>query len=557
MGEGGWAARPRRSGAKRGVWLVYAIKLLFAVLLLSAVFAPFLRGAMRGLIGDKDYWRVWMIIVATAVASFLSMRPPVFMVLVALIGLFSPRLLGGGTLGRLTAWWLLYVLFPPISVSAEGVPGINRIIELMAHRVLSLVVLVPAVFELLGNKQVRPNRMTRWTDLAFIAYPTMLILTAIPISSGTNVARSVVETTLDLLLPYWVTTRAIRSAADLKHLCVRLAIGLAFLAAVGLMESALRKNVYSELQFIVGVIWQATHRLMRGPFLRVQSTFPVPIVMAYVMTIGFCLWSWLGRTSTASRRMRLLVSLGFFLAMVATFSRGPLLGWASFVLTLFALRWISPYKYLFGLTVLFGVAVGASVTGTDEWAYEALKTVFGSSAADTSSIDYRRKLLETAVALIKQSPTWGVPNYMAYMQDLRQGEGLIDIVNTYVAVALANGLVGLTLFMSPHALVLVRLLRRLNSYEERPRRSTGSFPATMVGATVASLLTIFTTSDFSAVPRMLLFLVAVPTAWLAFDRAEQRRADEVVPVGDEVAPRGHPRFAPIPQEPGWQEPNWR
>lgn len=531
--------------------MVYAIKLLFAVLLLSAVFAPFLRGAMRGLIGDKDYWRVWMIIVATAVVSFLSIKPVVFMFCVALVSMAAPGMLGGGPLGRLTAWWLLYILFPPIVLSAEGVAGINRIIELNAHRVASMVVLVPAAFGLLGNKQVRATRMTRWTDLFILAYPTMVIITAIPITTTTSTARSVVELILDLWLPYWVTTRAIRSADDLKHVAVRLVIGMAFLAAVGLMESVLRKNVYSELQFIVGVIWQLTHRLMRGPFLRVQSTFPQPIVMAFVMIMGYGLWSWIGRTGTATRRMRILVALGFFLAMFATFSRGPLLGWVVFVLSLVALRWVSPFKYLTGLGLLFAVAVGASVTGADQWAYDALKTVFGSSDADTSSIDYRRKLLETAVALIKQSPAWGVPNYAAYMQDLRQGEGIIDIVNTYVAVALANGLVGLVLFMSPHVLVLVRLLRRLDSYEERPRRAVGSFPATMVAATVAALITIFTTSSFSAVPAMLMLLISVPTAWLAFDPSEQRRADEVVPVGDETPVRGRPPLAAVPPGAPW------
>jgi hypothetical protein len=532
--------------------LVYAIKLLFAVLLLSAVFAPFLRGAMRGLIGDKDYWRVWTIVVLSAVVSFLSLKPLFFMVGVVAVGLVAGSLFGGGTRARLAAYWLLFILFPPITLSAEGVAGINRIIDLNHHRVLALVLLVPAMFELMGNKQVRATRATRWTDLLVLAYPLMVVVTAIPMNSTTATARSLMELVLDLWLPYYVTSRAIRSAADLKFLAVRFSIGLAFLAAVGLMESVLRKNVYSELQFIVGVVWQLTHVLMRGSFIRVQSTFPQPIVMAFVMIVAFCLWSWLGRTSTATRRMRLAVSFGLLMGLVVTFSRGPLLGWASFMASMFVLRWVSPYKYLAGLAVLFCGAIGASISGADQWAFDALKTVFGSEGQDTASIDYRRKLLEAAIALIKQSPMLGVPNYAAYLQDLRQGEGIIDLVNTYVAVALANGVVGLVLFLAPHLLVIARLARRMNSYEERPRRAAGAFAPTMLAATVACLITIFTTSNFSAVPAMLLLLIAMPTAWLALDPQEQRRADAVEPVGDEAPQRGHPRLAAMPPGAPWK-----
>ena len=35
------------------------------------------------------------------------------------------------------------------------------------------------------------------------------------------------------------------------------------------------------------------------------------------------------------------------------------------------------------------------------------------------------------------------------MEDLRQGEGIIDLVNTYAQVALFYGIVGLALFITP------------------------------------------------------------------------------------------------------------
>jgi O-antigen ligase len=354
--------------------------------------------------------------------------------------------------------------------------------------------------------------------------------------------RDFVELMLDVLLPYYVTTRGIRSATDLKFVTSRMALGFAWLAMVALLETVLRKNVYTELEFIYGVRWTASHQLWRGPFLRVDGTTPQPIIMAFVMLCAFAMWSWLRATGSVAVRQGRLVAALMFVAFLMTWSRGPLLGLVGFVLCLAALRWMAPMKFLavvIGMAACGGIAVAV---GADAYVYELLKSMFGSSEAGTSSIDYRRRLLEASVALIKQSPVWGVPNYTAYLQDLRQGEGIIDLVNTYVAVMLSAGLVGLTCFLSPHLFVLYRLLKRIGTMGERPRLLGGSFPIAYAALTIAALFVIFTTSTFSMVAAMLLFMIAVPTAWLAMTPEEQARADAREPV-PEPPDR---RRAPVP-----------
>ena len=61
--------------------------------------------------------------------------------------------------------------------------------------------------------------------------------------------------------------------------------------------------------------------------------------------------------------------------------------------------------------------------------------------------------------------------------------------------------------------------------ESRTRLLGGSFPLAMVGLNVASLFIIFTTSDFSLIPALMLFMVAVPGAWLAMSSDERARVD--------------------------------
>ncbi len=522
--------------------MVYAIKLFLTICVLIAVAVPVLRRPFSGLMSKTEYWRVWFVILGAAAVSFLSTTPFVFIAGVAFGAVVTSNLLGTDVKGRLASFWLLLLLFPPITFSLDGIAGINRIVELNHSRVLVLILLLPAALSLLGNRDIKIPSSMRWMDVLVLSYPVFKLAAAVPSSPLTVTLRMSVETFLDLVLPYYVTTRGLRSASDLKFVVAPMAVGLVYLALVGLLESVLRKNVYSELQFIYGVRWQLTHVLMRGPFLRIQATTPQPIVMAFLMLCGFGMWSWLRATGTVLASHGRLIALILFAAFFATWSRGPLLGFMGFLLCLAALRRMVPMKFL--ALVCFLVMVGglATAAGADSYLYTGLKTLFGSAEADVSSIDYRRKLLETSLALIEQSPIWGVPNYASYMQDLRQGEGIVDLVNTYLAVTLSAGLVGLALFLSPHLLVLYRLLKTIGPASERPRLLGGSFPIAFASLTIAALFVIFTTSDFSFVSSMLLFIVAVPTAWLAMSREEQKLSDAHEAVAN--APKG--RRATIP-----------
>ncbi len=50
------------------------------------------------------------------------------------------------------------------------------------------------------------------------------------------------------------------------------------------------------------------------------------------------------------------------------------------------------------------------------------------------------------------------------MREMIQGEGIIDIVNTYIAILLSDGLIGLTLYLSFLLLPLIKVYRLLKKY---------------------------------------------------------------------------------------------
>jgi O-antigen ligase len=67
---------------------------------------------------------------------------------------------------------------------------------------------------------------------------------------------------------------------------------------------------------------------------------------------------------------------------------------------------------------------------------------------EQGTLTYRQRLFEVGVNVIMQNPFFGAYTFFLTeeAQELRQGS-LIDLGNTYLAIGLGNGLVGLSLFV--------------------------------------------------------------------------------------------------------------
>jgi O-antigen ligase len=378
---------------------------------------------------------------------------------------------------------------------------------------LSLLLLGWAALEIMSLKPAPRTVKFFWIDLLVVGYQALRWALVVPHSNTTTLARLAVESFLDILLPYFVVSRGVRSMADLRLVGGHLLIGITFAAVVGVAETLLQHNLYSGLQTMYGVRWQLTYALMRGNLIRIQATTPQPIVLAFMLLFGIGLGYWLKGPQWRRPAVFALFAT-IFIAEIGTFSRGPWLSAGVIVLALVAMRRLSASAFRATLCLVLLGAVLIKMMGADEQVIAALGALFGSDKADLSSIEYRRELLDTSLALIKQSPWLGVPNYASQMQNLRQGEGIIDIVNSYVAIMLDAGLVGLVLYVLPFAIVLNRLItavrRPAYGASEGGNRFAQAFAALILGC----LFAIFTASTFSIIPVLLTLLLSLSTAWL-------------------------------------------
>src|SRR5262249_9991718 len=146
--------------------------------------------------------------------------------------------------------------------------------------------------------------------------------------------------------------------------------------------------------------------------------------------------------------------------LFSTLARGPWVGAAVVLLTYLA---IGPNAIAnLGKVAMIGIVGVAllSVTPVGSRLIEMLPFV---GTTDQENVTYRQKLFENSVAVVQRNPLFGAPDFRLEpeMKEMVQGEGIQDIVNTYLEIAMKFGLVGLSLFVGIFASIILRLRRVL------------------------------------------------------------------------------------------------
>jgi O-antigen ligase len=153
---------------------------------------------------------------------------------------------------------------------------------------------------------------------------------------------------------------------------------------------------------------------------------------------------------------------------------------------------------------------------------------------EAENVVYRQRMLEASVDIIWQNPWFGSTDYVAELiaLDLVIG-GMVDIVNTYVGVGLANGLVGLGSFMGVFlfsGLSVVRWMRRLPDADCEERTIGQGLLAALVGI----CLTIATVSSISFIPLMYWFVAGLCVGYPAMVKRKLNSLPATVPEPEPV-----------------------
>lgn len=467
------------------------LRALAYILLLSApVFWYFRRPLTTSLIAPEAFVlrrNTWY---GITLAGFLSQSFWVFIIMLAVL-LLNARKKEHNPFGL---FFFVLLALPQIKQEIPGVFGINYFYTIDYVRMLTLFLLLPvAAAEWNRKAKDEPGFAT---DKVLFLYLAMVLVLRANVDTVGNSIRFFLDTMIDVAIPYYALTRGIKSLEQLNDILASFAMGALVAAMLGVFEFARHWILYSSMNDALNIPWKAGYQ-MRGDSLRASVTSWHSIVFGYIMAIAIGCYLYLSR-QFAGTRDRLAGFLLLTGGIVVSLSRGPWVGGVAMLVVFFALQGADMRQYAKGIAAGLVVVAGLLLSDYRDKLLSYLPFI---GTVDAQNVDYRLRLFEVSLTRIAENPWLGASDYLLKMEEMRQGEGIIDLVNTFLVVALNTGLIGLFLFVLFFVIVLFQIIRasRLRKLDNKPFFTLGN---SLFAVVCGMLVIIATVSPISHVPLM-------------------------------------------------------
>jgi O-antigen ligase len=405
----------------------------------------------------------------------------------------------------------LVVLFaaPHFHQMLPGLGPIQNLFELSHVRTLNLSILLPFALAIYQKPQARIPLRLELPLLLFLALCAAKLATDGSVTMG---VRSVSLLLVDVWLPYYVASRAIRTDAQFREIAVAASLGIALTAAIGIFETSKHWLVYESLRSVLGLpeggmIYVA--RTEGGP-LRAVTVTTWPVALGYMVMLG------LGFFAIASRALRprgstLAIWLILLGGVIAPLSRGPWVGAFAIAVVMAVLGPGRTKRTAAGIATGAALLLIMSATPSGRLILDLLPFV---GSAESSTVTYRERLWDTSMTVLWQNPIFGDLHFIdnPHLEQMRQSQGIIDITNTFLQVALPYGFVGLLLF------VAALFFPTFATWRARAALAQSSADAEKLGRVLLAMMagvivTISTSSGIGAMPTMYWLLVGLMASY--------------------------------------------
>jgi len=498
------------------------LRALIVILVLAGIVFALARRPAVDLIPHHDFTRRRNLWFALTLLAFLSHSFWVYAGIAAIILTVARQ----RERNPLALFFLLLFLIPPAPVEVPGFGLINYFFALNHIRLLALCLLLPAFFMQRGQastlrfgrtwpekllalclllpaffmrrRQAGTLRFGRiWPDKLLAAYLLLTSLLYLRETTLTDTLRQTLYLFTDVFLPYYVASRTLKELSDFKDALLGFVLAAMLLALIGLVEFTRHWLLYNALIDALDMHWEMSSYLTRGDSLRASASTGQAIALGYVISVAIGFYLFL-RESVRSRLQQCLGALLLAGGLFAPLSRGPWIG-AAVMITVFIATGRKAVKRLMLLAIagVLALLLLAIVPGGQK----VLDLLPFIGTVEVENITYRQRLIDNSMIVIRRNPWLGSFDYRntPEMQSMIQGQGVIDIVNTYIALALDMGLIGLTLFVVFFATVLLGIrtaMRSIPNKDDEARRLGRALLAVLAGI----LVTIFTVSSITVIP---------------------------------------------------------
>lgn len=434
-------------------------------------------------------------------------------------------------------WYIIFLTaLPFLNKELPGLGPIRYLMDLQFPRLLIFGLLMPLMFLPGTNKYgKRMPFLTSPVD----KYVLLLLIADIAVSSrgrgGTEIVRLSVVYFIDFFAVYFVISRHIRTFEELARCFAGLILASSILAFCALIEASKSWKMYNMIYPNIGI--QLDHLgnwyEWRNGILRTSVTMGIPIILGCFFTYAMAALL-ATKQHLKSKFLFWGFTLLFIVASYTTVSRGAWIGFG--VVVLVYLFFTSRSKFM--ITSIVGVIAiifaGTSSNPEIRAIYELLP--FTGSSHDIT-VDYRVQLLQNSIEVMKQNIWLGAPDFLATseLEDLRQGQGIIDIVNSYVQFGLRGGIVLIGMFLLLMFYILLRLLLALRSLTGFDR----NICVGLISIIISHLVMIFTVSQVSYLSYLQWQIIGLSAACIHVHMAQYgaRRVGKV-DTGSGTRPRG-------------------
>ncbi len=408
---------------------------------------------------------------------------------------------------------LLMFAVPPAEVAIPSIL-VNQLFGVSHHRLLCFSMLVAAAVRISSNKNGKLGQGLDRMDVTLLGFLALGIILFIPYESFTNTIRRTFLMLVDTWIVYYVMSRINRDVESIRDCMTSWMMAGILMAPIAVFETVRQWLLYTQ----IATNWGAPNVfswLMRGDSLRAQAAFGHSLTLGAWLAIswGFFLYikrGWSDRWTRYSAAFLLLAGLG------ATISRAP---WLMAVMITIVFLLLDPRgagQVAKGIAFFSVVLILVLVS---PWASSIIDLLPFVGTVDSGNVEYRQRLFTVSMSLIERSPFFGDPFVIGYMESLRQGQGIIDLVNGYIQIALFTGLVGLAMFLTFLGLAVMRVWvswRRVRQGDAEAAFVGGSLMAAMVGtiffiATASHSITTFILAGLCASYWRVLASSEVPT----------------------------------------------
>lgn len=402
----------------------------------------------------------------------------------------------------------LLLLMPEFSVRVPGFGLINWLIDLNAWRILALTVLLPATLFLLHNAQLpRPGKLVAdKLVIGYVLYTTLL--SYIHYETFTGGMRHLASIILDMALLYFVASRGLMLKGAVRHVMVALVIAAIYLALAGAFEFAKHWLLYSSLKSALGSSGMFGY-LGRGDTLRALATTGQPIALGFVMMLALLATVYVQKLVPPGLNRAVLWGL-MSLGLVAAMSRGPWVG-AATGLFVVALVSANPVGNVLKLAVAgLSAAILLVMLPGGEKIIDYLPWV---GTIDSTNVTYRELLWQQALLVVDNHFWLGSIGFteLPEFDVIRQGGGFVDIVNSYLGIALVYGVIGLGFFVF---LIVLTFAQNVMSALRNSlcQNELQTYRLTLVGMFSSMVVAIWTVSSISQIAPLITLLIGAGVA---------------------------------------------